>query len=322
MSDYAISVEGLSHCFGKTKVVDDIYFKVKEGEIFSFLGPNGAGKTTTISILITLLSLQKGKVTVGGFDVAKQKEDVRKSIGVVFQENRLDRDLTIQELMDFHGRIHSLSKETRRVRIEELLSIIELTDKRNEYIKNLSGGMKRRVEIARGLMTRPKVLFLDEPTIGLDIQTRRKIWSYIKRINKEEGVTVFLTTHYMDEADQYCDKICIIDRGKIIADGSSHSLKNAIGKDRVYLQTDNDSKAQLLLVQLPEITRIGHAKDGLILNLTNGDSLTSKLLDVLQKGGLKISGFNILKPTLDDVFIHYTGRGISDGLSGAEESAL
>jgi ABC-2 type transport system ATP-binding protein len=310
MNDSVINVEGLSHNYGKTVAVNNIYFHVKEGQIFSFLGPNGAGKTTTINLLITLLQIQKGKVTISGIDVAKKPDAIRKNIGVVFQDHRLDRDLTIWETLEFHGKIHSIPKDIRRPRIDELLSIVELDEKRNEFVKNLSGGMKRCVELARGLIVRPKVLFLDEPTIGLDTKARRNIWRYIKLINKEENVTVFLTTHYMDEADQYSDEICIIDKGKIMANGSSLSLKNAIGNDIFHIKTTNDFKAAQMLVSLPEISRIENSTEGLCLHLKNSDLSVSKIIEALQTADIKLINLNLLKPTLDDVFIHYTGRGI------------
>jgi ABC-2 type transport system ATP-binding protein len=196
-------------------------------------------------------------------------------------------------------------------RIDELLSIVELNERRNEFIKNLSGGMKRCVEIARGLLVRPKVLFLDEPTIGLDTKARRKIWHYIKQINREENVTVFLTTHYMDEADQYSDEICIIDKGKIMANGTPLSLKNAIGNDMFRLKTTDDLKAAQMLVSLPEIRRVENSSDGLCLYLKNSDLSASKIIETLQTADIRINNLNLLKPTLDDVFIHYTGRGIN-----------
>jgi ABC-2 type transport system ATP-binding protein len=317
MTAHVISVQGLCHEYGQITAVDNIYFNVKEGQIFSFLGPNGAGKTTTISILITLLPLQKGKVTISGFDVATEQESVRRSIGVVFQDNRLDRDLTIWETLDFHGKIYAIPKEIRRSRIDELLSLVELTDKRNEFIKNLSGGMKRRIEIARGLLIRPKVLFLDEPTSGLDTQARRRIWSYIKRINKEENVTVFLTTHYLDEADQYSDEVCIIDKGKIMANGRPTSLKNSIGEDRFLIHTDYDEKALELLSSFPEITRMESSAEGLIIHLKNYDLFVSKLVKTLVNAGLHITVLNEIKPTLDDVFFYFTGRGLNDGMHEA-----
>jgi ABC-2 type transport system ATP-binding protein len=314
MNDDVISVQGLCHKYGQVSAVDNIFFNVKEGQIFSFLGPNGAGKTTTINVLITLLPLQKGKVTISGFDVATEQESVRRSIGVVFQDNRLDRDLTIWETLDFHGKIYSIPKEIRRPRIDELLSLVELTDKRNEFIKNLSGGMKRRIEIARGLLIRPKVLFLDEPTAGLDTQARRRIWSYIKRINKEEKVTVFLTTHYLDESDQYSDEVCIIEKGKIMANGRPMSLKNSLGKDRFLIHTDNDEKALQLLSRFSEITRLESSAEGLIIHLETDDSVISKLVKALINYGLNITVFNQIKPTLDDVFFYFTGRGLNEGV--------
>ncbi|TFH23310.1 ATP-binding cassette domain-containing protein, partial [Candidatus Bathyarchaeota archaeon] len=229
MGEPIIIVEGLGYNYGKLVAVDNISFSVDKGQIFSFLGPNGAGKTTTINILTTLLPVQKGKVTIAGFNVEQQPDEVRRSLGIVFQRETLDWNLKVWETLEFHGRLYSIPKNPRKARIDELLQIVELTDKRNEFVKNLSGGMKRRLEIARGLMTRPNILFLDEPTIGLDPHSRMKIWEYIKKVNKE-GVTIFLTTHYMEEADQLSDEIYIMDKGKIITKGKSEQLKNSLGR--------------------------------------------------------------------------------------------
>jgi len=312
MEELIISVKGLSHNYGQVKAVDNISFSVKKGQIFSFLGPNGAGKTTTINILITLLPIQKGKVAVSGFDLETHQDDVRKSIGIVFQNETLDMNLTAWESMEFHGRIYSLPKEVRRPRIDELLKVVELDEKRNELVKNLSGGMKRRLEIARGLLTRPKVLFLDEPTIGLDVQTRMKIWHYIKKVN-QEGVTIFLTTHYMDEADRLSDVIYIIDKGKIIANGTSESLKNSIGKDMIYLETDNDNKATKILKEMKEINDVRNSSKGLVVSLkSEGTKFMPKLFDKIRNEGIEIKSINLKKPSLDDVFIQYTGRGLRD----------
>ncbi len=311
MGEPIISVEGLCCNYGKLVAVDDISFSVEKGQIFSFLGPNGAGKTTTINLLITLIPIQKGKVTIAGFDVTKDKDSVRRSIGVVFQDQRLDRDLTVWETLDFHGRLYNLPKTIRGPRIDELIELVELTDKRNEFAKNLSGGMKRRLEIARGLLTRPKILFLDEPTIGLDTQTRRRIWSYIKKV-KTEGVTIFLTTHYMDEADQNSDAICIIDKGKIIANGSSESLKKSLGQAQIHLQTDDDEKATRLIKEVLDINQIRSSPEGLTLQIKENTHLIPKLIDILRSGGVEIRSVNLIKPTLDDVFIHFTGRGLGD----------
>jgi ABC-2 type transport system ATP-binding protein len=309
MADTVLSVQGLSHCYGNLRALDNVSFDIEKGQIFSFLGPNGAGKTTAINLLITLLPIQQGKITIAGYDVATQKDNVRKSIGVVFQDQRLDRDLTVWETLDFHGRIHSIPKQVRRPRIEELLQLVELTEKRKEYTKNLSGGMKRRLEIARGLLVQPKILFLDEPTIGLDTQTRKRIWSYIKKVN-QQGVTVLLTTHYMDEADQNSDFICIIDNGKIIANGTPEELKKSLGQDFIQIQTDNDHKAYQLIKNLPEVSKVGGSEKGLSIEVKENNNIITKIVDTLRGQGIEIATISVVKPTLDDVFIHYTGRGL------------
>src|SRR5512136_30785 len=233
-----IEVNNLEYKYGDFKAVEDVSFSVKKGEIFSFLGPNGAGKSTVINILITLLARQEGTAMVTGFDVTTQPQQVRESIGIVFQDITLDRDMTVWEILEFHGRLYNMPEHERRRRIDELLHLVQLEAKRDERIKSLSGGMKRRLEIARGLMTRPKVLFLDEPTIGLDPQTRMRMWDYIKGVNSE-GTTIFLTTHYMDEADHLSDRISIIDKGKIVISGRSFELKNTLGEDLIYLETSD-----------------------------------------------------------------------------------
>jgi ABC-2 type transport system ATP-binding protein len=311
MTETVLSVQGLSHNYGKLRAVDNISFDIKKGQIFSFLGPNGAGKTTTINLLITLMPIQEGKVTIAGFDVATQKDSVRRSIGVVFQDQRLDRDLTVWETLDFHGKIYSIPKEIRRQRIEELLQLVELNDKKGEFTKNLSGGMKRRLEIARGLLVQPKVLFLDEPTIGLDTQTRKRIWSYIKRV-REQGVTVLLTTHYMDEADQNSDVVCIIDKGKIIANGTPEQLKQSLRQDCIQVQTDNDHKAYQLIKSLPEVSKVGGSTNGLTVYVKENANIITKLVDALRLQSVQIVNVSSVKPTLDDVFIHYTGRGFGE----------
>lgn len=308
MEESVLLVQDLSHSYGSLLALDKVSFEIKKGQMFSFLGPNGAGKTTAINLLITLLPIQHGKVTIAGYDVATQKDNVRKSIGVVFQDQRLDRDLTVWETLDFHGRIHSIPKQVRRQRIEELLQLVELTEKKKEFTKNLSGGMKRRLEIARGLLVQPKVLFLDEPTIGLDTQTRKRIWSYIKKVN-QQGVTVFLTTHYMDEADQNSDVICIIDRGKIIANGTPEQLKKSLGQECIQIQTDNDHKAYQLIQNLPEVSKIVGSEKGFSVHVKEKTNVITKLIDTLRGQGIEIRSINLVNPSLDDVFIHYTGRG-------------
>ena len=261
-----ITVENLEFSYGDFKAVDGISFTVKKGEIFAFLGPNGAGKSTAINVLITLLALQKGKASVAGYDVTKDPQKVRESIGIVFQEITLDRDMTVWESLEFHGKLYSMHHADRRNRIEELLTLVQLENKRDVRTKHLSGGMKRRLEIARGLMTRPKVLFLDEPTIGLDPQTRMRMWDYIKDVNKE-GTTIFLTTHYMDEADQLSDQISIIDNGKIIISGTSWQLKNTLGQDIIYLETSDNDTAIQLLRNLPSVKDITTKTRGFLVSV-------------------------------------------------------
>ena len=311
LRESVISVENLSYKYGKTPAVDKISFSVEKGQIFSFLGPNGAGKTTTINLLTTLLPMQEGKVSIAGFDVAKQPDDVRRSIGIVFQNQTVDWNLTVWESLEFHGRIYAVPKDIRRSRIDELLQLVELSEKRKTLVKHLSGGMKRRMEIARGLLTRPVVLFLDEPTMGLDPASRMKTWEYVKKIN-EEGVTVFLTTHYMDEADQLSDKICILDRGKIITNGTSESLKSELGLDLIYLETDDDLKSTRIVESMRIASTVRSGPEGLIVSLKDGSQCMPKLLEKIREEKIEIRNVNLKKPTLDDVFIYFTGRGLRD----------
>jgi ABC-2 type transport system ATP-binding protein len=312
MEEHVISVEGLCYSYDKVTAVDNISFNVKKGQIFSFLGPNGAGKTTTINVLTTMLPVQKGKVTISGFDVERQQDEVRKSIGIVFQNETLDWNLTVWETLEFHGRLYSIPKSNRRPMIDDLIKLVELEEKRNTLVKHLSGGMKRRLEIARGLLTRPKVLFLDEPTIGLDPHSRIRIWDYIKKVNKE-GVTIFLTTHYMDEADQLSDTICIIDKGHIIANGTSESLKNSLGMDMIYLETGDDEKATGIVKRMAEINSVRNSSKGLIVSLKEeGTRFIPKLVERIRNEQIEINSVNLKKPTLDDVFIHFTGRELKE----------
>jgi len=220
-----ITVSALSKKFEDFSAVSDISFEVKKGEIFAFLGPNGAGKTTTIKMLTTLLYPTSGKIMVNGYNPLEDQDQVRKSFGIVFQDPSLDDDLTALENMQFHGILYKVPKEAREKRIKELLELVDLWDRRDNFVKTFSGGMKRRLEIARGLLHHPRILFLDEPTLGLDPQTRNSMWNYLKNINKLESMTIFFTTHYMEEAEKIADRIAVIDHGKIIAEGSSEQLK-------------------------------------------------------------------------------------------------
>lgn len=312
MSEPIIEVSNLVHRYGDFEAVKGISFSVEKGEIFSFLGPNGAGKSTAINVLTTLLRLQEGSARVAGFDVAKEPAKVRESIGIVFQEVTLDRDMTCREILDFHGSLYRMPRQQRRDRTDELLDLVELDGKRDTLTKHLSGGMKRRLEIARGLMTRPKVLFLDEPTIGLDPQTRRRMWDYIKSVNAE-GTTIFLTTHYMDEADQLSNRVSIIDHGQIIATGAAWELKNTLGADLIFLETGDDAAAKDILREMPEVTGIQERPAGFTVRINrDGTHLLPKIMDDLRASGIRIDTVNLKKPSMDDVFVHFTGRDLRD----------
>ncbi|MDI6719794.1 MAG: ATP-binding cassette domain-containing protein [Methanomicrobiales archaeon] len=312
MNGSIIEVRDLEHWFGEFKAVDGITFSVREGEIFSLLGPNGAGKSTTINVLTTLLPLQKGEVRVAGYDVAREAEAVRQSIGIVFQELTLDRDMTVREILEFHGRLYGMPREERRRRIGELLRLVELEGKRDTLTKHLSGGMKRRLEIARGLMTRPRILFLDEPTLGLDPQTRLRTWDYIEQVNRE-GTTIFLTTHYMDEADHLSDRISLIDRGRIVVTGSPLELKNALGEDMIYLETDSDRRAVELLRVVDGVRSAAVRRQGISVTLTaDGTRILPRIMEILLENGIGVSVVNLKKPSMDDVFVHHTGKALRE----------
>ena len=316
MSERIIEVKDLEYKYGDFKAVDGVCFFVREGEIFSFLGPNGAGKSTVINILTTLLSVQSGSVTIAGYDLAKEPQEVRRSIGIVFQDETLDRDLTVWETLELHGRIYSMPKLERKERIDEIIKLVELEEKRNVRTRFLSGGMKRRLEIGRGLMTRPKVLFLDEPTIGLDTQTRRRLWDYIKKVN-DSDTTIFLTTHYMDEADQVSNWIDILDHGKIIASGDPTKLKDALGNDMIYLDTSDNALAESMLRGMKAVRDVKTAATGLAVTINaDGTHCLPIIMNRLRERGIDIISVNLKKPTLDDVFVHYTGRDIREAGAG------
>ena len=320
LEDNIIDVNGLEYFFGEVKAVDNISFTVREGAIFSFLGPNGAGKSTVINILTTLLPMQKGSVSIAGYDLRTEPEKVRESIGIVFQELTLDRDMTVREILEYHGRLYSMPKAARQARVDELLDLVELEEKRDTLTRHLSGGMKRRLEIARGLMTRPKVLFMDEPTIGLDPQTRIRIWDYVRDIN-QQGTTIFLTTHYMDEADQFSDEISIMDHGKIIVTGKSWELKNALGQDLIYLETSDNREAGELLKNLGSVKGIKEKTKGIVVMVNvDGTYLLPEIIDKLRSRGITIKAVNLKKPSMDDVFVHHTGRELRD--TGTEKGSV
>jgi ABC-2 type transport system ATP-binding protein len=307
----AIHVKDLTRRFGELVAVDQISFDIEQGEIFGLLGPNGAGKTTTLSMLATMLEPTAGSATVMGIDIAKDQDGVRKAIGIVFQDQSLDEELTARENMDFHGRLYRIPKETREQRIDELLRLVELYDRRNDIVKTFSGGMRRRLEIARGLLHHPSVLFLDEPTLGLDPQTRNHLWKYIETLAKEKNITIILTTHYMEEADRLCNRIAIIDHGKIIALDTPARLKDSIGGDVVTIRSPDTAKITAALA-VPWILRAEIHDDEVILTLKNAEQYLSVIVTRLNEAQIPITSISVHKPTLEDVFLSFTGKTIRE----------
>jgi ABC-2 type transport system ATP-binding protein len=309
----AIILDRLTKKFNGFTAVDHISFQISEGELFGFLGPNGAGKTTTINMLSTLLKPTSGHAKVAGFDIAKNKNEVRKSIGIVFQDPALDIHLTGYENLQFHSMLYGVKKEIRKKKIAEVLELVDLTKKANQLVETYSGGMKRRLEIARGLIHNPKVLFLDEPTLGLDAQTRRNIWTYIKKLNQDHHVTIILTTHYMEEADYLCDRIAIIDQGRIMALDQSEKLKDILGGDVICLTIEkNQAIFETELKKLSWLKSLKQKDNSLYLTVEQGKTKIPQLIQIAQSLGLNILSVDIHKPSLEDVFLHYTGRKIRD----------
>ncbi|MEF8878951.1 MAG: ATP-binding cassette domain-containing protein [Candidatus Thermoplasmatota archaeon] len=307
-----IETKNLTKKYGSLTAVDHISFDVEEGEVFGFLGPNGAGKTTTVRMLITLIEPTEGTAEIAGYDIRKQKNEVRKKIGVVFQEPALDTELTGIENLEYHARMYNIKKNIRKERIKEVLELVDLSDKKDVIVKKYSGGMKRRLEIARGLMHSPTVLFLDEPTLGLDAQTRRVIWEYIERMNREENTTIFLTTHYMDEADYLCDRVGIINRGQILVMDKIKNLKNAIGNDVITLSASKIKPLKEELERYDWIKKIKQYDHFLTLGVEKGEEKIPLVIEIASKINVKIKSINVRKPTLDDVFISYTGKTLSE----------
>lgn len=313
---HAIEAEGLTKRFREVLAVDNVSFEVEEGEIFGFLGPNGAGKTTTINMLITLLRPTKGSARVAGYDILKEPEKVRRKIGVVFQDPTLDRRLTGWENLYIHGRLYGVPSKELNQKIKELLEFVELSEWENKVVQHYSGGMMRRLEIARALLYNPEVLFLDEPTLGLDPQSRARIWDYIERIKKEEGMTIFLTTHYMEEAEKLCDRVAIIDHGRIIAMGTVEELKSLVGNEIVYLNAVmNGSKRDFIerIRALEPIRAVKVLKGGIIsLSVERAPEAIPVILQEAQKMRIEIKEVRYLRPSLEDVFLQLTGKGLRD----------
>ena len=319
MNEHIIQTIELTKKYGNIKAVDNVSLGIRRGEIFGLLGPNGAGKTTIIKMLATLLKPTSGFAEVWHHNILKEQDAVRRSIGIVFQDPSIDTELTGRENLDFHARMYGLNKEVREKRIAEVLDLVELNDRAKAFVKFYSGGMQRRLEIARGLMHYPKVLFLDEPTLGLDAQTRHRIWEYIKRLNKAQKVTVVLTTHYMEEADYLCDRVAIIDNGKIIALDKPNNLKNAIGEDIISIQVSDGVKFSDILTKIEFIKRIRLHDDFLFLSVENGEILIPRILRLAHEEGVLVHSVSLRKPTLEDVFLTFTGRTIREQEASVKE---
>jgi len=312
---YSIETKSLTKSFGDLVAVNNISFSVEKGEIFGFLGPNGAGKSTTMMIFTTLLKPTSGKALIAGFDVTKDAKQVRENIGFVQQETTVDEYLTGRENLLLQAKLNHIPKNEINQRIDEVLELIELSDKQDQAVVTYSGGMRKRLDIAGGLLHHPKVLFLDEPTVGLDIQTRRKIWQYIKKIHVEFEMTIFVTTHYMEEADSLCDRIGIMDHGKIQVIDTPENMKNALGNEIISLVVDTNNNHDSFLEELKKIEFIKKInEDDLKLTLftSNGTEVIPKIFQISSELKIKINSISLTQPTLDDVFISYTGHEIRD----------
>ncbi len=313
---YAIEVNSLIKKFGDFKAVDNISVQVEEGEIFGFLGPNGAGKSTTMMILTTLLKPTSGNVFVGGYDVMLNAKKVREKIGYVQQEISVDEFLTGRENLYLHARINQIPSKLIKSRIDDVLELVELGEKKDQAALTYSGGMRKRLDIANGLLSRPSVLFLDEPTVGLDIQTRRKIWGYIKKIRKDFGMTIFISTHYMEEADKLCDRIGIIDHGKIQVVDTPKSMKSAIGNEIISFNlVDGKANQDALIEQINKIEFVKEVKikqDLITVFSTKSNEVIPKIFQESINLEMRIRSLTLKQPTLDDVFISYTGHDLRD----------
>ena len=309
-----IEVKNLTKEFNGLIAVNQVSFNVKKGEIFGFLGPNGAGKSTVINMLSTLLAPTKGEALVNNFNILSQKNDVRKSIGLVFQDSSLDDRLTAEENLRFHAKLYQVPMADYKRRMEEVLKLVDLWDRKKDIIKIFSGGMKRRLEIARGLIHYPKMLFLDEPTLGLDPQTRNHLWEYILKLKKEQQMTIFMTTHYMNEAE-YCDRIGIIDYGKIVVLDTPANLKKQVGGDIISMKGQDNQSLKIELVKRYQ-REVKEENGSLQLEVENGEEFMPRLFNELDN---RINSIELRKPTLDDVFLKLTGRAIRDEKGTAKD---
>lgn len=304
--EFSIETKSLTKKFKDLVAVDHLDLQIKQGEVFGLLGPNGAGKTTTLMMLTTLTHPTEGSATVNDFDVAKQADKVRKSIGIVFQDPSSDDILTGYENLKLHAMLYGIPRNVVEERISAVLKLVDLEDRKNEQVKNYSGGMRRRLEIARGLMHQPIVLFLDEPTLGLDPQTREHIWTYIKKLVEEHKITIVITTHYMEEADLLCDRVAIIDKGKIVALDSPGNLKKIIGGDVVRIKSKEPNLEAAR--KLPYVKKVENLDGTVSLTVEEARKHLPEILETIGK----VDSVSVREPTLNDVFLHYTGSEIRD----------
>ncbi|WP_432703472.1 ATP-binding cassette domain-containing protein [Methanothermobacter thermautotrophicus] len=310
--DYIIETEDIRKRYDDFLAVKGVNLKVPEESIYGVLGPNGAGKTTLISMLCTILRPTGGRGTVNGYDIVKDARKVRESIGIVFQSRALDDILTGREHLEMHAALYGVPRDIRDKRIEEVLDLIALGDKADEYVKTYSGGMKRRLEIGRGLIHHPRVLFLDEPTLGLDPQTRESIWRYIEKLNREEDVTVLLTTHYMEEADKLCDEVAIMSHGEIIKADSPGNLKRELGADTITVRVDRAPDFYELLQRQDYVKEAYLMDDEVKILVERGENLVPEIVNLAARNSYYVRAVELEHPTLEDVFIKYTGRGITE----------
>ena len=309
----AIRVEGLTKEFDAVTAVDGLSFAVEQGEIFGLLGPNGAGKSTLINMLVTLLDSTSGTARVNGYDIDDETGDVRDSLGIVFQEPAVDEELTGAENLAFHARMYGKRKAERERRIPEVLDLVDLADEAEQPVESYSGGMQRRLEIGRGLMHEPEVLFLDEPTTGLDARTRRDTWEYIQRLNEQSDVTIVITTHYMDEADFLCERVAIMDHGEIVAVDSPDNLKDSLGGDVVTLGLENSSRELFArLDERPWVREHTETDEGVAVTMAHGDQRVADLVRLADDAGTSIASVDLRKPSLENVFLSLTGSTISE----------
>jgi ABC-2 type transport system ATP-binding protein len=317
VAGYVIEVKDLVKQFGGLVAVNGISFNVEHGEIFGLLGPNGAGKSTTISMLCTILKPTSGTAIVNGYDVVRSPAHVRKSIGIVFQDPSVDDRLTGRENLRVHANLYGVPQDKQKKQIDDVLALVELQDRADDLVRHYSGGMRRRLEIARGLIHFPKVLFLDEPTVGLDPQSRDHIWSYIQRLMKYEDLTIILSTHYLEEADRFCDRVAIIDHGDIVALDTPHHLKDELGGDTIAVRTRDNDRFYSIIQGAGLVKSIVRVGDEIKMTVDNAHTVLPRITELAARNDIYIESISLQEPQLDEVFLHFTGKEIRE--SGQRE---